>query len=188
MLEVETKFLEIDPEAVLAALQDLKAEPLYDGLIETRYYDNATRTIRSQQKSFRLRLKVLTGDVCLTSKRKLSDNRVRICEEHEVAIGNGSGATGRARFEEMHLLLAAINFEPYRTFTKRRVSHAIGDTHFEIDTILNIDGQDVSIPPLLEVESSSADAVLHYAGLLGFKPEQAQPISTRSVFKRYKKT
>ncbi len=188
MLEIETKFLAVDTEAVLAGLERLQAEKLYDGLVQTRYYDTPERTIRCQEKSFRLRLKEATGDVRLTSKRKLSSDVVRICEEHEVAIGNGNGATGRARFEEMHMLLAAVNFAPYRSYEKRRVTHGIGDTRFELDTILSVDGRPVQIPTFLEVESSSPDAVLHYASLLGFTKEQAQPLSTRAVFKRYRAT
>jgi adenylate cyclase class IV len=188
MLEIETKFLEVDTEAVLADLARLQAEKLYDGLVQTRYYDTPERTIRSQEKSLRLRLKEVTGDVRLTSKHKRSADVVRICEEHEVAIGNGSTATGRARFEEMHMLLAAVNFAPYRRYEKRRVSYGIGDTRFELDTILSVDGKPVEIPTFLEVESSSPDAVVHYASLLGFSKEDAQPLSTRAVFKRYKRT
>ncbi len=186
MLEVETKFLEVDPDVIAAAMERLNAEKLYDGQIETRYYDTPEKTIRKQEKSLRLRFKAVTGDVRLTSKRKLSANVVRICEEHEVAIGNGSAASGRARYEEMHLLLAAINFSPYRDFQKHRTSWGIGDTRFELDRILNVEGRAVDVPPLLEVESSSADAVMHYAGLLGLTEEQAQPLSTRAILKRYK--
>lgn len=186
MLEVETKFLEVDPDEIAAAMERLNAEKLYDGQVETRYYDTPEKTIRSQNKSLRLRLKAVTGDVRLTSKRKLSADTVRICEEHEVAIGNGSTASGRARYEEMHLLLAAINFSPYRDFLKHRTSWGIGDTRFELDRVLSISGKTVEIPPLLEVESSSADAVMHYASLLGFSAQQAAPLSTRAVLKRYK--
>lgn len=188
MLEIETKYLDVDVEAVLAELERLQAEKLYEGLVQTRYYDTPERTIRCQGKSFRLRLKEATGDVRLTSKRKLSDELVRVCEEHEVAIGNGSQATGRARFEEMHMLLAAVNFSPYRSYEKRRVTHGIGDTRFELDTILSVDGKPVQISTFLEVESSSPDAVVHYASLLGFTREQARPLSTRAIFKRYKAT
>lgn len=186
MLEVETKFLEVDPEAIAAAMEQLNAEKVYDGQIETRYYDNPAKTIRCQQKSLRSRFKVATGDVRLTSKRKISADVVRICEEHEVALGNGSAAVGRERYEELHMLLDAIGFAPYREYMKERTSFGIGSTRFELDKILTVGGEDVEIPYVLEIESTSADAVLHYASLLHLKKEEAQPISTRSLLKRYK--
>ena len=188
--EIETKFLEVDVPAIIGKLEGLGAREDYNGLITARYYDDAERTLKEIGTSLRLRLKLATGDVDWTFKKKKSDEVVRICEELEVPIGPGDVSTGAMHFEHTDLILRQLGLVPYREIQKHRQTFVIDNrrkqVRFEIDKLLSVDGESLDIPKFLEIEAFDRDEVLRYAALLGLDPADAKPWSTRKTIKHYR--
>lgn len=178
--ERETKFLDIDAEAVLARLHELGAKEKYNGRILAEYYDYPDDTLRDKGRSWRLRHKVATDEVALTSKEKLSDKHgVRVCMEHEIAVVQH----GPAQYLQMQKLLQGLGLIVYRTVDKHRHAFTLNGVSFDIDRLISASGS--NIPPLLEIEADTNEQIAAAAALLGLDMKHAKAWSTRKTLKHY---
>lgn len=82
--------------------------------------------------------------------------------------------------EKTEDILLAIGFEKIRTVSKRRRSFVLEGSEGKIE----ID-EYPGIPPLLEIEAESPEAVERVAKTLGFSPSDLVPDSVKDLEKRY---
>ncbi len=177
--ERETKFLEIDVDAVLRRLHELGATEKYNGRILAQYYDYDDNTLRDKNRSWRLRHKVATDEVALTAKEKLSDKHgVRVCMEHEIDVLQH----GPAQYLQMQKLLLGLGMKPYREVDKHRHSFSLSGASVDIDRVVDEGHQ---LPPLLEIEADTNEQIAAIAGLLGLDMKHAKAWSTRKMLKHY---
>lgn len=82
--------------------------------------------------------------------------------------------------DKMETIVLSIGFEKVRTVSKRRRSFVLEDSEGKIE----ID-EYPGIPPLLEIEAESPEAVERVALSLGFDASELVPDSVRDLEKRY---
>lgn len=179
--ERETKFLEIDADAILRRLHELGATEKYNGRILAQYYDYANGALRNGNHSLRLRHKLATDEVALTAKEKKSDKHgVRVCDENEVDVVQH----GPAQYLQMQKLLLGIGMIVYRDVDKHRHAFVLNGVSIDIDRLVHKGRQ---LPPLLEIEGDTDEQIAAVARLLGLDMKDAKPWSTRKLLKHYDK-
>ena len=67
---------------------------------------------------------------------------------------------------------------------KHRVSYKLDTSRFDMDRYL---GKYDFIPELLEIEAENVEAIYKYANLLGYKPKDCLPWSTKELIEHYSK-
>lgn len=82
--------------------------------------------------------------------------------------------------DKMETIILSIGFEKVRTVSKRRRSFVLEGSEGKIE----ID-EYPGIPPLLEIEAESPEAVERIAESLGFEASMLVPDSVRDLEKRY---
>ena len=82
--------------------------------------------------------------------------------------------------EKMETIILSIGFEKIRTVSKRRRSFVLEGSEGKIE----ID-EYPGIPPLLEIEAESPEAVERVAKTLGFAPSDLVADSVKDLEKRY---
>lgn len=165
MNEVEGKILDIDAEAEIAKLLALGYATAGDETLVAKFYKNPeeeTLRLRSEHGGWVLNHKKRNGD---------SGSRFKSMTETETFVSDPDATEA---------ILLSIGFEKVRTVSKRRRSfvHAEREGKIEIDEYPDI-------PPLLEIEAESPEAVERIAGTLGFPKERLVADSIRDLEKRY---
>ena len=173
MLETEVKFLEIDKRKVEERLRKLGAKRVFEGEIFSENFDFPDRRISKFGNVLRLRHKREGREEYgeLTIKAGLSKKRAKVADETEFIVKD-YGRTRKA--------LLSLGLKPVVSVRKRRLSYALGEAHFEFDTISGI-------PTFLEVESDSIRKLKRYVRLAGLSLEKAKPWSFRDVLRHYHK-
>lgn len=161
MRETEIKILEIDRDAVTAALAALGAVQTFDGTMHALYYDLPGSPLKGRGDAFRLRLE---GEkTVLALKRHVEDGKAKVREELEVAVSD---------FDAMKTLLGGLGFTVWLEMKKHRTSYSLGGVHFDLD---RYEGMHAYIPEFLEIEGPDAETVFRHAELLGFRREDCRP-------------
>jgi adenylate cyclase, class 2 len=171
MNEIEVKILEINQDDVISKLEKLGAEKIFDGWVESRFFDYPDNSLRAENKL--LRIRSTSEGVVLGYKEKISQEKAKIMDEREVVVGS---------YEEIKSVLNALGFEETIYDKKYRTSYKINNVRFEIDTLEN---QKVKIPTFLEIEAESIDILYEYIAKLGFSKEDAKAWSGYDVLKHY---
>ncbi len=179
--ERETKFLEIDADAVLKRLHELGATEKYNGRITAQYYDYPNGPLRNDGRSLRLRHKIATDEVAVTAKQKLSDKHgVRVCYENEVDVLQH----GPAQYLQMQKFLTGLGLACYRDVDKHRHAFLLNGVSIDMDRLVH---NGLPLPPLLEIEADTNEQIAAVAALLGLDMKEAKPWSTRKLLKHYDK-
>jgi len=173
MNETEVKFLEIDKEKILSRLKALGARKVFEGDIFSENFDFPDRRIAKGGSTLRLRRKregkTEVGE--LTIKTKISKRKAKIADEREFIVDDYSKA---------RKALLSLGLRPIVHVRKWRTSYALGEAHYEFDTIRGI-------PTFLEIESDSLSKLKRHAKLVGLEMEDGKPWSLRDVLRHYKK-
>jgi len=149
--EIEVRFLEIDKDALIANLRALGAEDLGEvKLTEKIIYDKALTWNDSGKKFMRLRSR--GAETTLTYKHRINTAVADGTEEIEFTVSDQHKAEA---------LLERLGYETYRHQEKLRHSFQFGDVIVDIDTW-------PGIPPYVELEGESVEALQHAAQQLGF--------------------
>jgi len=168
MKEIEIKILNIDVSDVIARLAELGAEKTYEGNVKVVYFDYPNHELRDDQK--RLRLRDFGNRVELTFKKKISNKKTKIADEFEVNVSD---------FEEAHNICKGLGLQQCREYTKKRISYSLPGVTFELDTLNGC-------PTFLEIEADTQENVFSWVEKLGFKKEEALPLSGTEVLAMYK--
>lgn len=172
MQEVEVKILEVNEQEIITRLEKLGARKVFAGEICASYFDFPNEILTKEHKILRLRTK--GKDYCeLTFKKKLSKEKAKIMEEHELAFTGDTTA--------LRSILAGIGLEEFKIIKKHRISYSLGDLHFELDKMPDI-------PLFLEIEATSLDKLQEAVEKLGFTMADARPWSGKDVLNHYKKS
>jgi len=169
--EIEAKILEVNSEKVKELLVRFGANKVYNGEIETFFYDFEDGSIIKSGNVMRLRRE--DKQIVLTYKKVTGTQGVKTAEEYSVAVSD---------LEMMQEILRFLGLVLIEDIRKHRTSYEIEEVHFDIDRYLSKYGY---IPEFLEIEADSINRIHEYARLLGFKPEECLPWSTTQVIEHY---
>lgn len=157
MYEIEVKILDIDRARTEAALIEMGAEKVFDGILHAFYYDTPDHAIRKKKGTFRLRKE--GGKAVLAFKDHVESSQAKIRDETEVAV---------ADFDAMKHILESAGLLVWLEMQKHRTTYTYKGVHFEFD---NYSGIHDYIPEFLEIEADDLSRIHKYAGMLGFGEE-----------------
>ena len=159
MKEIEAKVLEIVPSEIKSKLQVLGAQFDFEDEFFAIYYDDASGRLAGQQQVLRIRKE--GKELRMTFKAPHADTQagIRTREELEVSFDD---------FEMMRIILQRLGYVEYLKMRKIRTQYSVGDTHIVIDAHID----DLAfIPPYLEIEAPSHEALFSMADQLGIARE-----------------
>ena len=171
MQEIEVKILEVDRKKIEAILIGLRAEKVFDGDIQTLFFDFQDGRIVSARNVLRLRKE--QDKVELTYKKVRFTQTTKTAEETSVDVSN---------LEAMRKILENLGLFIRESMEKHRVSYTLGDARFDIDRYFGNYG---FIPEFMEIEAENAESIYKNAELLGFKKEECLPWSTVELIQHY---
>jgi len=171
MEEIEVKVLNVDGRRVERELIRLGAKRVFDGEVETFFFDFKNHSVIKARNVIRLRRE---GDrTVLTFKKFLSNEDVKAVEEYEVVVSN---------MQKMKRILEFLGLSMTSSMQKHRVSYRLGHVHFDID---RYEREHAYIPEFLEIEAEDTGTIHRYAELLGFTIEDCLPWSTEELVNYY---
>ena len=170
-MEIEAKILNIDPEKAIKNLTTIGAVKIFDGEINTLFYDTPEGTL-SKRKDL-LRLRRIGKEVILTYKRYISNKNVKTREEYETEVGS---------LEKMDLILRSLGYQIIEKMSKKRVSYKTESVRVDID--IHLENYSI-IPPLLEIEAKDEDAINKLVVELGFSREDLSAWDFFEVARHY---
>lgn len=160
-MENEIKVLEVDPDAVMRALDELGAVKVFDGPRVITHFDTADRRLEAESR----RLKVTReGGLKLT-----------------VTGGPPGDATNEVKTpvgENIYPILAQVGLVPIAAVEARRVSYELGTVDFDLDFF-------PGIPPFLEVDIGGVSDVAHLLSMVGLSHADQVRMTTPDIFARY---
>ena len=171
MKEIEAKILEVNKPKITETLTQLGAQKIFDGNIQTFFFDFKDQEIIKSKDILRLRKE--QNKVELTYKKVHFTEESKNAEEYSVEISD---------FDTMKKILENLGLYVTERMEKHRVSYKLDQARFDIDRYY---GDYAYIPEFLEIEAESPDSIHKYAGLLGFKSEDCLPWSTQELIQYY---
>jgi adenylate cyclase, class 2 len=169
--EIEVKILGVNRRQIEASLASLGAQRVFDGEIETLFFDFENGAILKARNLLRLRKEEETIE--LTYKKVHETSATKVAEEYSVEVSN---------LETMKAILGFLGLSVTESMRKQRVSYKLEHARFDID---KYEGKYDYIPEFLEIEAESAESIHKYAGLLGFESKYCLPWSTQDLINYY---
>ncbi len=171
MKEIEAKILQINKEKIEAALASLGATKVFDGEIQTFFFDFKDSSIVKAKNVLRLRKEQDKTE--LSFKKIKITQTAKVAEEYSVEVSD---------LEMTEKILESLGLQVTENMQKLRVSYLLDNGRFDIDRYLD---KYAFIPEFLEIEAENESAIHIFAGLLGFKPEDCLPWSTNELISYY---
>ena len=171
MEEIEVKILKVDRRQIEEKLVRLGANKVFDGQIESVFFDFKNHAIAKVRNLLRLRRE--DDKTILTFKKFLGNRAVKEVEEVEVIVSD---------IAKMKRILEFLGLSETSSMEKHRVSYCIDQVRFDIDKYKR---QYAYIPEFLEIEAEGAETIHKYAKLLGFTVGDCLPWSTEELVKYY---
>jgi predicted adenylyl cyclase CyaB len=171
MEEIEVKILNVDGRQVERKLILLGAEKVFDGEVETFFFDFKNHAMIKAKNLVRLRRE--SDRTLLTFKKFLSNEDVKAVEEYEVVVSD---------MEKMKRILEFLGLSMTQSTQKHRASYRLDQVHFDLD---RYEREYAHIPEFLEIEANDASTIHKYAKLLDFTVEDCLPWSTEDLVNYY---
>jgi len=171
MKELEVKILEVNRKKIEEILTSLGAKKVFDGDIQTLFFDFKDGAIIKAKNVLRLRKEQDKTE--LTYKKVHVTQTAKLAEEYSVEVSN---------LETMKKILENIGLTITESMQKHRVSYTLDHTRFDIDRYAGNYGY---IPKFLEIEAENIDLIHNYAAILGFKAKDCLPWSTNELIQYY---
>ena len=163
-IEIEAKFLDIDPEAMRKQLRDLGATLVYpEVLMKRKVFDHPTN---KQSDWLRVRDE---GDKITMSYKQVVDRTVHGTKEITIEVSN---------FDDACAILAAAQLRPASYQETRREKWILGNAEVTLDTW-------PWIPTFVEIEASSEEELKATAQSLGLDWAQALFGSVEPAYQKY---
>jgi adenylate cyclase class IV len=201
-LELEVKILEVDPADITQKLKAVGAEKIFHGLTFIEGFDfppnekvsfnadnvptrlraifsqvatlsDGSRTLISQGAYLRLRKEGERSELILKWKDQKSKGNVK--REHESSI-----TINETEWEEVRNIVEQTGLNRILIQQKKRTSYVYH--HFAVRFDIDIWPK---LPPYLEVEGSSIEAISKGLKLIGFSMNEASSISGKELFEKY---
>lgn len=173
MKEVEVKIRNIDKELIIKKIEKLGAAKIFTGRVIDYRFDTPDRDLSRQGKALRIRQKGRYIYLNLKGKKKSIDN-ITGREEIGVKLSN---------FKIMHKILNELGFIKIFELNKYRTEYRLDKITFDIDEYLGM-------PPILEIESDSYEAVEKYIEELEIQEKDIGRVYIREILaakRRYDK-
>ncbi|OGC98544.1 hypothetical protein A2701_01325 [Candidatus Amesbacteria bacterium RIFCSPHIGHO2_01_FULL_47_34] len=171
MEEIEAKYLDIDPDEIQKKLLAIGAVKKSEELIRQKVYDY--HDWRLDKMGAWIRLRDTGSKVTLAYKQRLgmkdgvaNDSGM---EEIEVAVGE---------FEKTAMIMEKAGFAIKFCEEKKRITYTKGNIVFDIDLW-------PVLPPYLEIEGPSWEAIDKAAEDLGLDPQKKKILSAMQIFDIY---
>jgi predicted adenylyl cyclase CyaB len=171
MKETEVKILEVNKAEAEKTLANLCAKKVFDGDIETLFFDFKKGTIIKKKNVLRLRKEHDKTE--LTYKKVYFTPTTKTAEEYSVDVSS---------LEIMEKILENLGLSIIESMQKHRVSYTLDGARFDFD---RYSGRYGFIPEFLEIEAENIDLIYKYATLLGFKEKDCLPWSTTELIGHY---
>ena len=171
MEEIEVKILEVNRSTIEKILTSMGAKKVFDGDIQTFFFDFKDGRIIKQKDVLRLRKK--QDEIELTYKKVRMTQTAKTAEEYSVELSS---------FETMKTILENLGLSVFDSMQKHRVSYTIVGARFDFDQYF---GDYWYIPEFMEIEANNIDLIYKYAKLLGFEAKNCLPWSTTDLIKHY---
>jgi adenylate cyclase class 2 len=171
MKELEIKILEINTKQIEETLKRLGAEKIFDGHIQTVFFDFKDRRVTKAKDVLRLRTQKEKAE--LTYKKVHTTQTAKAAEEYSVEVSD---------LEAMKKILENLGLLVTESMQKHRISYNLYSVRFDIDRYF---GSYEYIPAFLEIEAENIGTIHKYAELLGFKIKDCLPWSTDELIRHY---
>ena len=171
MKETEVKIIEVNKAKAEKTLTNLGAKKVFDGDIETLFFDFKKGTIIKQKNVLRLRKEQDKTE--LTYKKVYFTPTAKTAEEYSVDVSS---------LETMEKILENLGLSVIESMQKHRVSYTLDGARFDFD---RYSGRYGFIPEFLEIEAENTNLIYKYAALLGFKEKDCLPWSTTELIGHY---
>ncbi len=140
MREVELKFLKIKVEEIKKKLNEIGAQLKYEA--QTEMYPFLAKGFSSSDSNMQyLRIRKINDDVTITYKDPAKKSDMTAREEIEIKVND---------YKQAIKLIEKLGFKKGKIFKKKRAHYELGNIHFELDTLENIQ-------TYLEVETQSEE-------------------------------
>ncbi|MGA2682276.1 MAG: class IV adenylate cyclase [Candidatus Bathyarchaeia archaeon] len=174
MKETEVKILEINRKKIEQTLIEKGAKKVFDGDIQTLFFDfKDGRIVKSKDV---LRLRKEEDKIELTYKKVRFTQTTKTAEEYSVEVSN---------LEAVKKILENLGLSVTESMEKHRISYTLNHARFDIDRYFGIYD---FIPEFMEIEAENTAAIYKYAALLGFKKEDCLPWSTVELIQHYSRS
>jgi predicted adenylyl cyclase CyaB len=171
MQEIEAKILEVDRKKIEQTLIGLGAKKVFDGDIQTLFFDfEDGRIIKAKDV---LRLRKEHDKVEVTYKKVHETQTAKKAQEYTVEVSN---------LEIMKKILENLGLTITESMQKHRVSYTLDHARFDIDRYF---GSYDYIPEFMEIEAENIGLIHKHAELLGFKAKDCLPWSTNELIQHY---
>ncbi len=171
MEEIEVKILEVNRTTLERKLAELGAKKVFEGNIQTFFFDFKDGTIIKQKNVLRLRKE--QDKIELTYKKVQVTPTAKTAQEYSVEVSS---------LETMREILEKLGLSIIDNTQKQRVSYTLEGARFDFDCYLGDFGY---IPEFLEIEAKSTELIYKYAELLGFRAMDCLAWSTTDLIKHY---
>jgi predicted adenylyl cyclase CyaB len=171
MQETEVKILEVNIKKIEQTLTSLGAKKVFDGDIQTLFFDFKDGRIIKAKDVLRLRKEQDKTEV--TYKKVHETQTAKKAQEYTVEVSNR---------EIMKKILEKLGLTVTESMQKHRVSYTLNHVRFDIDRYF---GSYDYIPEFMEIEAENIGLIHKYAELLGFKAEDCLPWSTSELIQHY---
>ena len=171
MKELEVKILEVNRKKIEETLSSLGAKKVFDGDIQTLFFDFKDGAIIKSKDVLRLRKEQDKTE--LTYKKVQVTQTAKLAQEYSVEVSN---------LETMKEILENMGLSVIESMQKHRVSYLFNNIRFDIDQYR---GSYAYIPELMEIEAENIDLIYKYAQILGFKAKDCLPWSTDELIRHY---
>ena len=173
MKEIEVKILEVNRKNIEETLARLGAKKVFDEDIQTLFFDFKDGKIIKAKDVLRLRKE--KDKIELTYKKVRADKAAKNAEEYSVEVSH---------LEMTVKIFQNLGLGIIDDLFKHRVSYKLDTARFDMDLYL---GKYDFIPEFLEIEAENVEAIYKYADLLGYKPKDCLPWSTKELIDHYSK-
>jgi adenylate cyclase, class 2 len=172
--DIEVDILEIDAKDTMKKLENLGAKLLFEGQIDSAYFDFPNKSLEKNCKLLRLRKK--GKELTLTLKQSAESKKdqkgaVQDSAKEEFEIGVTD-------FEKAKILLEHIGFIECQTDSRERICYKLQNSSVNINIYDNI-------PPFLEVKSPSESELKNILKMLGYSMSNVKCRSEKEVVANY---
>jgi len=166
MKEIEVKILDIDPEVIVARLNELGAEKVEQGMVLASIFDFPDNRIG--QAGSLLRVRKIGDRTEMVLKKRIAKGEYKMMEEIETNVADYGVAVR---------IFKGIGLDETR-YEKYRATFRLGQVKFELDKY-------PAIPWFMEVEAPDEDEVQAAVAKLGFSMSQTTSMDSFEVFRKY---
>ncbi len=169
MKEHEVKILDVDEKQIIKKLEKLGAILIFDGEMNSSYYDLKNNVLRNSGKMLRIRKK--GKKTILTLKLPKESEEMQINSEYEVEVSD---------FDTMQKILSQLELNEFAKDFRHRKSYRLNGATVEINKYPDI-------PVFLELEAHSPKKLKEIVALLGHSMGNTKPWSGKDVLNYYGK-